>query len=362
MTDYTKYSIEDFASNESFVDWVYQSDPEAIKFWALYISEHPEILQKVEEARVFVLNLKKTEEIEFSDDQIASILKNVNDKIDRKARGHKTRSFGKLMLVAASSITLAVASFAVLYILNKTNVVNTTSASSAEYQNGLTDYVEQVNETGKILEIQLSDGTRISLENKSRLKYKANFVGDSAREVYLLGEAFFDVARDPHKPFRVHSNEIITEVLGTSFRVKALEESDVTVSVRTGRVSVYASQEKQTDVNKDGVILMPNEQVTYERDQQVFDKMLVSKPEVLRDELKEKDFNFENAPIGDVFAKLEDAYGIEIVFSDETMKNCFITAPLGSEPLFEKLKIICQTIGARYEIIETRVVISSSGC
>ena len=44
------------------------------------------------------------------------------------------------------------------------------------------------------------------------------------------------------------------------------------------------------------------------------------------------------------------------------MKNCFLTVPLGSEPLFQKLKVICRTIGASYEIIDARIVVSSTGC
>ncbi len=59
--DYTKFNVEDFASNESFIDWVNQSDPEAVKYWDLYISTHPEIRDTVEKARILVLNLKLAE-------------------------------------------------------------------------------------------------------------------------------------------------------------------------------------------------------------------------------------------------------------------------------------------------------------
>jgi hypothetical protein len=236
-----------------------------------------------------------------------------------------------------------------------------------DYENIQQDYVEQINETGKVLNITLADGTIVRLENQSRLKYKAGYDNDSTREVYLVGNAFFDVAKNPYRPFIVHSEEVLTKVLGTSFYVHAPEDSEkITVSVKTGKVSVYSlssdPRQVNTGNNKNGVILVPNQEVTYERSLQVFEKRLIAVPIVVNPVISSQDFLFENAPIANVFNTLQDAYGIEIVFNESMMENCYITAPLGSEPLYEKLKIICQTIGATYEIIDTKVVITSTGC
>jgi hypothetical protein len=154
-------------------------------------------------------------------------------------------------------------------------------------------------------------------------------------------------------------------VLGTSFRVEAPEEGEnVFVSVKTGTVSVYAAADNVTNSRKHGgVILLPNQQVHYERKEHLFAKTVVDAPEILGTTVfSQKDFLFDNAPIAEVFNTIESAYGIEIIFNEEVMKNCYITAPLGSESMREKLKIICQTIGASYEIIDANVVINSAGC
>jgi hypothetical protein len=110
------------------------------------------------------------------------------------------------------------------------------------------------------------------------------------------------------------------------------------------------------------VILLPNQEVSYTKKDRSFDKKLVDDPSVVKAEVVAPNFVFDNAPIKDVFKTLQDAYGIEILFNEEVMKNCYLTAPLGSEPLFEKLKIICQTIGGTYEVIDARIVITAPGC
>ena len=116
------------------------------------------------------------------------------------------------------------------------------------------------------------------------------------------------------------------------------------------------------DSRTNAVIVLPNQQVTYLRGQDSFGKALVSEPQILVPGVKEADFTFENTPIREVFRVLQKAYGIEIIFDEEIMSNCFITAPLGSEPLFEKLRVICRTIGARFETIDAKVVVTSTGC
>jgi ferric-dicitrate binding protein FerR (iron transport regulator) len=223
------------------------------------------------------------------------------------------------------------------------------------------DFIEHVNQTDIPQKIQLADGSTVMLGAKSSLRYLDNYDKDSTRNVYLRGEGFFDVVKNPYKPFIVHSNEVFVKVLGTSFRVAAPENgTNVVVAVKTGKVSVYAMKGSQD--KKDGVILLPNQQVRYERKDQSFAKTLVEAPEILNTTIAENDFVFENTPIADVFRTLEKAYGIEIIFNDEIMKNCYLTVPLGRESMQEKLRIICDAVGANYEVIDANIVINSSGC
>ncbi len=183
---------------------------------------------------------------------------------------------------------------------------------SGYYQQKPSDFVEQVNETDQPMKVQLDDGTIVMLDGKSRLKYKHTFSQDSSRQVYLLGKAWFDVMKDPYKPFIVHSNEIDVKVLGTSFRVESPEHGDkILVSVKTGRVSVFAvSQNTQDRQKPGGIVLLPNQQVTYAR-KETLSKALVESPELLKkNAITPGDFVFDNTPIADVFRIIESAYGV----------------------------------------------------
>ena len=361
--DYTTFNVEDFASNESFISWVKENDPEAVKFWTAFISSHPEVLAKIEKARALVINLERAEQTNHDTNQIDSIWKKIQNRIEVESLISPRNKRSPLKYSLVPVLFLLVAFSSVWYAYRKQDEDNSDIYS---YQNSIPDYIEQINEAGSPIKIQLNDGSVVNLESKSRLKYKRTYENDSTRDVYLLGEAFFDVSKDPYKPFIVHSNEVVTEVLGTSFSVKAHEnEKNIVVAVRTGKVSVYAFEKSPTSLNsktKTGVILLPNQEVSYEREEHSFDRKLIDTPRIVTPLVDKNNFTFENTPIERVFEILETAYGIEILFNEEIMRNCFITAPLGSEPLFEKLKIICQTIGAHYEIIDAKVIISSSGC
>lgn len=90
---------------------------------------------------------------------------------------------------------------------------------------------------GQRANLTLSDGTVVYLGPGSSLKYPERFNG-SSREISMVGEAFFEVAHNPAKPFKIHSGELQTTVLGTSFKVNAFEGRPFEVKVATGKVRV----------------------------------------------------------------------------------------------------------------------------
>lgn len=363
--DYTEYSVEDLASDESFVAWANRCNPIAEQYWDAYLAQHPEMTVKINQARTLVLNLRQAEVRRHTDDQIHEIWSGIQQRIAGESLPPlpaSRRAFRPYFAFVAATV-IAVMTLVTWYALEGISIADIGTGQAAD--NRANDFIEEVNTSGSVLRVHLSDGSTVSLENGGRLKYKANYRGDPFRTVYLEGEAFFEVAKDPSRPFLVYANDVVTRVLGTSFRVIAPDaNTEVTVSVKTGKVSVYAlnAGEQPKDAQRNGVILLPNQQVTYIREQATFGKTLVDNPEIVTPSVKETDFTFENTPVTEVFRVLEEAYGIEIIFDEEVMNRCFITAPLGSEPLFEKLKIICRTVGARYETIDARVVVTSTGC
>ncbi|WP_167855406.1 FecR family protein [Hymenobacter fodinae] len=210
---------------------------------------------------------------------------------------------------------------------------------------------------------RLPDGSKITLHPGSSLRYATGLAGPK-REVYLEGEAFFQVSKNPARPFLVFTKQVVTTVLGTSFRVKAYAGSkEASVAVREGKVSVQASDRAQLDATPakpatHGVVLLPNQQVVYSVAKHHLRKELVDKPVMLAPQ----SFEFEERPVAEVLTALEKAYGVTIAYDKAKLSGCTVSIAFYDEPLFEKLGLLCKSLGAYYTLSETQITIHSTGC
>ena len=91
-------------------------------------------------------------------------------------------------------------------------------------------------------------------------------------------------------------------------------------------------------------------------------KTLVEKPEIIVPKAQIPHFEFEDTPASEAFATIGKAYGIDILFDEELLRDCPLTAALDSQTLHEKLSIICKAVEARYEILDGQIIIHSRGC
>ncbi|WP_139925640.1 FecR family protein [Hymenobacter sp. DG01] len=212
-------------------------------------------------------------------------------------------------------------------------------------------------------ELQLPDGTRVTLHPGSQLRYATSLAGPK-REVYLEGEAFFKVSKNPARPFLVFSKQVVTTVLGTSFRVKDYADGvKASVAVSEGKVSVQAREKAELDATpakpaEAGVILLPNQQVVYSAATRQLRKKLVEKPVVLSAQTLE----FDARPVPEVLTALEKAYGVTIVYDEQKLAGCTVSIAFYDEPLLEKIGLLCQSLGASYSLSDAQIIIHSSGC
>ncbi|MBA4849652.1 FecR family protein [Emticicia sp. BO119] len=221
--------------------------------------------------------------------------------------------------------------------------------------------IEVKNTSSSDSEIKLEDGTVVKLKKNSSISYPKHF-GKETRNVYLKGEAFFKVKRNPNAPFIVHTGDLVTEVLGTSFNVKSYDNSKaIEVSVTSGRVSVYEMSEKLSD-KKNGVILTPNQKVVFDKSSKKITPGIVENPIVLTPGVSKIDFVFEEVPLQQVFQRLKDVYGIEIIIENQDLNQCVLTADLNDLPLFTQLELVCRTVNARFEERGTSFFVSGEGC
>lgn len=256
--------------------------------------------------------------------------------------------------VAASIILLAVSTFYIYRYFNPA-----TSHDQAITDATATPVVVASGDMDK--SVQLSDGSVVTLKPRSEIRFPAVF--GNQREVYLSGEALFEVARNVDHPFLVYTNEVTTRVLGTSFLIKAYAlEKDITVTVKTGKVSVYTQQAPDQTDNRQEIILTPNQQIVYHRNENQTEKMLVNDPQVVTPQSDQKT-SYTNVAVPEIFRALEERYGIPIQFDNAVLSGCTITyADLTEEGLYEQIEIICNALGARYKKSESSIVIEAEGC
>jgi transmembrane sensor len=220
-----------------------------------------------------------------------------------------------------------------------------------------------VNTTNLTQVIALPDSSKVAIEPESKLKFSSAF-NKAKREVYLEGEAFFQVTHNARVPFFVHANEVTTKVLGTSFIIKAIKhEREITVVVKTGKVSVFTTPKKEEkSLAAREIILTPNQQIIYDKKEKEISKVLVKKPLAILPEEEIKRMRFEEATVTEIFKALEKVYGVEIDFDEALFSTCRLTTVISKDDLYGRLDIICNVIGTSYTLHEDRIVISGAGC
>jgi hypothetical protein len=359
MTNYHQYNAVDFAADDFFKNWVSKSDPHSNAFWATFLKDYPEKYYELEEAKRLVLNLKKIEPDIATDERVDRLWTQIEES-GREVLPIQTKKLFPFRItgMAAASIVLILAAYSFWHKKPDTEITRTQTHFAAG-----SDWQEVSNTSLKPLLVVLPDHSEVFLEKNSSLRYPAQF-DTNKREVLLAGEAFFDVSKDPEKPFLVYTNGLVTKVLGTSFTIRSVEnEPDVTVSVKTGRVSVYSEQQyKASDPEAEGIVLAPNQKAVFQKDKALLSRTLVEKPEVVVPEEALPSFIFENAPAAEVFETLEKVYGVDVIFDEQVMKNCTLTMDLSKADLFEKLIVICKVLDTQYKLIDAQVIIYGKSC
>lgn len=210
-------------------------------------------------------------------------------------------------------------------------------------------------EPGQRGKITLPDNSVVYLNGSSSLRYPKTFAGNS-REVALAGEAFFDVAKDAGKPFRISAGETITEVKGTSFNVAAYEDQkEITVSVVTGKVELRDAAKPENRV-----LLTPDQ--TGRFDPQTGQVTSAPTADLNFMAWQTRELRFRNADLQTVARDLEKVYGKKVVFKNEKLQNCHFTGTFKNQPLAEVLEVMRLTLGLTFSLEKDSVLVDGQGC
>ncbi len=263
----------------------------------------------------------------------------LENEIDFEASAPKATQrslFGNLYRYAAALLFVVFAGFAVYYFLNHQGA-------------------EQLVAELQIQEVELSEGSKVTVNSNSKLSYPTTFEKDR-RVVSLSGEAFFEIAKDPDRPFIIQAGDIQVEVLGTSFNVKAYENhNEIEVTVSTGKVAVYRPEN-------------PDEKVILIKGQKaIFYKSTTKIETSINDNInfqawKTKQIIFEDTPLPEVVHIINEIYKSDLKLIGTQLNECPVTTTFDNQSLKSVLNVLENTLDLKIEQKGNTFEISGEGC
>lgn len=193
---------------------------------------------------------------------------------------------------------------------------------------------------GQTTTVLLSDGSKVTLNSGSELKYPARFNGNR-REVYLKGEAYFNIRHESGRSFQVHSGNLLTTVLGTSFNIMAYPElSHMSVTVLTGKVAV------KNMVSSKLVTLLPRQRANLNTEKQLTVDAVSDLSDLVA--WREGKLAFDHATLEEITVKLSNKYGVSIKVANQQKALKKITGTFNKQSLEEIVKAITHLTGSRF--------------
>jgi len=220
---------------------------------------------------------------------------------------------------------------------------------------------------GETKELTLPDGTKVKLNAGSRFTYPETF-SKANREVDLKGEGFFEVTKNPQKPFLVHTSSLTIKVLGTIFNLKAYpDDKNIETTLLRGKVQVELKA-----LPEKNIILLPNEKLTVTNDlldqQSTYThkgsvkpayhikKLPVNSVDMIKETAwLSNRIVFTNENFEEVAKQIERKYNVQLIFEDPVLKNEQLSGVLEKESLENALSIMKMTAPFNFKI-EGRVV------
>ncbi|UZR97323.1 FecR family protein [Chondrinema litorale] len=244
---------------------------------------------------------------------------------------------------------LSIAATVIMLMLVGLGTYNYFLSAPKEVKNELA-LIEKSNPKGRKSTIKLPDGSTVHLNAESLIKIPEHFAANK-REVYLEGEAFFEIERDENRPFLVHSADMVTRVLGTSFNVKAFPSDKIfEVVVATGKVGV-----SNLEANEPSIVLVPNEQGSFNRNDIQFSKKEVDIKRFLC--WKDGILLFQDEKIGSIIPELERWFGVEITVKNKEIEEKKFTGEFENMSLEHVLKGMNFSLGFDYSFENDTVIL-----
>jgi len=215
--------------------------------------------------------------------------------------------------------------------------------------------MERVVAENEPVEVRLADGTEVTVNRQSRLRYSKKF-DQHERKVYLSGEAWFDVARDTTMPFVIDAGDALVQVLGTSFNVNAYKENPtVEITVESGMVALSAKQD-----NRDLIVMKAGSGGSYNKAKGELKLIPSSDPNSIS--WKTRELYFEESTLQEVSELVNKVYGVNIVIMNQELASCPITVTFSDQTLEAILNVLELTLDLKVVQTGDEIRLGGDGC
>ncbi len=338
---YSDYSVEDFATDDYFAQWINQPDPAVNRFWESFLTNHPEKKTTVDEARQMVI-LMNFETSALSGGQTEALLRRIHQTIGEEASKEERfihtrtvsffRDWYKVAAVLAGALLVATGLF--YFSFKRT--------------------IEYVTRFGETRNITLPDGSTVTLNANSRLEVAKHWDEKTVREVKLQGEAFFSVVhtRNHRKFIVLTSDQSNVEVLGTKFNVNN-RHGKTKVVLNSGKVKLSL----ETDEQVKNVIMQPGDMAEISEEKETITKRLV-KPEVYSS-WRSNTLTFDDTPLSVIAQLLEDNYGLKVEIRDAALAQRKYTGTAPADNVDVLLTKLAKIFDARVIREDRKIVLTT---
>jgi ferric-dicitrate binding protein FerR (iron transport regulator) len=312
-------TAEDFFSDESFQRYVLHSTPEDTAYWESWLKRHPETAEEAGQAVMMIQSMHQPEkdlsQLEFANEQLRF------ESFLAKYPAQQKKGISRMRYVYAFTIaSIMLVSWLVGWQWDNNQMVT--------YQTG----------DGEKSKVILPDNSLIYLNAHSSVRVSKEWTTNSVREVWLEGEAYFDVEHSPSlgsEKFTVHTRDVSVEVLGTQFNVQETN-GQTEVVLHTGKILLDVKK------NKHRLLMNPGELVEVSKETAVIYQRQVN-PEIYT-AWKDNYFVFDNTTIEEIANLLETRYGTKVIFTDSSLMQRRFTFKMPDGNLDLLLKTIARSL------------------
>jgi len=338
---YTHYTLTDFLEDDSFIQWVTVGDEKSNYFWQSFIDNHPEKKDLIREA-TSIIRLYRLQHEFNNEGHRDDVWNRINTTISHESAKRKTfRSIPLYSKIAASIIFLLVCGIALWLNSHKTQTITTAY--------------------GEVKAVTLPDQSIVMLNGNSVLTYQSAWSNSAPREVWLKGEAYFDVKHfnkdvshvSPGDKFIVHSGDVDINVLGTSFDVKT-RRNKTNVALISGKIEV-TSANNLAPTGKN-LVLSPGDYVVYNGQKLLTMKRLSKPHKIVTWTVHE--ITFTDPSLSEIIETLQDNYGYSIKVEDNSLTKLKIEGEISVTSVNELLSLVSATLGIRIETVGKEISIA----